>query len=179
MKRHDVLMRRSHVQAVKGHPGSAIGLAKVPSSRQWFGTVEGANVVQAEKTSFEDTVAALVLTVYPPESMKCLSGTQIESAKPYQVKFKSNFWKTRSRNPRSSVPWSFRSILKTLNVALVNALVICHPQVRINESLPCVYWRVDVTKVPLVGWDLAIRLHVPFAREQVQLLLCEGRINHC
>jgi hypothetical protein len=47
------------------------------------------------------------------------------------------------------------------------------------EDLPCVYWRIDVAEVPLVRWDLAIRLHVPFAREQVELLLGKGRINYC
>ena len=36
----------------------------------------------------------------------------------YQVKFRSSFWKTRSKNCKSSRPNNLRSILNTRNVAL-------------------------------------------------------------
>ena len=42
---------------------------------------------------------------------------------------------------------------------------------------PRVYGRIDVAKIPLVRRDLAIRLHVPFPSQQVELLLRECRIN--
>ena len=37
--------------------------------------------------------------------------------------------------------------------------------------------RVDVTEVPFVRRDLTIRLHVPLAREQVELLLRKRRVD--
>src|SRR4051812_7427339 len=40
------------------------------------------------------------------------------------------------------------------------------------------YRRVDIAEVPLIGGQSAIRLHVPFPRHQVQLLLCESRVHH-
>src|SRR5262245_53965071 len=36
---------------------------------------------------------------------------------------------------------------------------------------------VDVAKCPLVGRDLAVRVHVPLAQEQSQLSLCELRVD--
>jgi len=38
----------------------------------------------------------------------------------YQVKLSNSFWKTRSRKGKSSLPYSLRSILKILKVALLN-----------------------------------------------------------
>ena len=38
--------------------------------------------------------------------------------------------------------------------------------------------RIHVTEGPLVGGELAIRVHIPFAREQNELALCELGINH-
>lgn len=40
------------------------------------------------------------------------------------------------------------------------------------------YRRVDITEVPFVRGDLTIRLHVPLARQQVQLLLRKRGVNH-
>jgi hypothetical protein len=50
----------------------------------------------------------------PPVRGKCTA----DVIHTHQVKFKSNFWKTRSKKGRSSRPCSFLSILKTRNVAL-------------------------------------------------------------
>ena len=36
--------------------------------------------------------------------------------------------------------------------------------------------RVDIAKVPFIGWDLAVGLHVPLARQEIQLLLCKQGI---
>jgi hypothetical protein len=57
----------AHVQTVKRHPGSSVGLAKSTSSWQRFRTIEGADIVQAQETSFENTIAALVFTIHPPK----------------------------------------------------------------------------------------------------------------
>src|SRR5437667_2777384 len=46
---------------------------------------------------------------------------------------------------------------------------------------PCMNWGVDITKCPLVGRQLSIRMHIPFVKEQKYLLLGKIHINqaHC
>ena len=44
--------------------------------------------------------------------------------------------------------------------------------------IPSMYGGIDVSKVPLVRWDLPIWLHVPLSRQQVELLLRERRVDH-
>lgn len=61
-------------------------------------------------------------TLFPSESflfthLDISHCTPFAVSNTYQVKFKSNFWKTRSRKSRSSRPKNFRSILNTRNVA--------------------------------------------------------------
>ena len=43
---------------------------------------------------------------------------------------------------------------------------------------PGVDRRVDITEGPFVGRHLAVRVHVPFAQEELQLALGEARIDH-
>ena len=43
---------------------------------------------------------------------------------------------------------------------------------------PGVHRRVHVAERPLVGRDLAVRMHVPLARQEHQLMLGEGRVDH-
>jgi hypothetical protein len=111
----------SHVQAEEGHPSGSIGLAKDTTSRQRFRAIESTDVVQAKEAALEDIVAALVLTVDPPSIRKFSSIVVFNCNRARilvtYVKFKSNFWKTRSRNCRSSFPKSFLSSLKTRKVA--------------------------------------------------------------
>jgi hypothetical protein len=38
--------------------------------------------------------------------------------------------------------------------------------------------RIDIGKVPFVGWDLAIRVEIPLAGENVKLLFSEFRVDH-
>ena len=47
------------------------------------------------------------------------------------------------------------------------------------EDCPGVNRRVDVAKVPFIGGDLSVGVHAPFAGEEIELLLCESRIDHC
>ena len=42
---------------------------------------------------------------------------------------------------------------------------------------PGVHGRVHVAKVPFVCRDLAVGLHVPLAREEIELLLRERRVD--
>ncbi len=74
----------------------------------------------------------------------------------HQVKFSMSLWNTRSRNSRSPRP------PLALAVDLVHA-----------PRGPGVHRRVHVAEGPLVGRHLAVRVHVPLAREQHELLLRE------
>src|SRR5215831_3630722 len=42
---------------------------------------------------------------------------------------------------------------------------------------PSMYWRIYVAEIPLVRGKLPVRVHVPFAHHQHQLLFCEIRID--
>ena len=60
----------AHAKRVERHPSGSISLAKLTTSRQRFGAVEDANVVEAKETTTEYVVAALVLTVDPPRKVE-------------------------------------------------------------------------------------------------------------
>ncbi len=44
-------------------------------------------------------------------------------------------------------------------------------------NCPGVYRRIYVSESPFVGWKLAVRMHIPFAKEQSELLLGEIGID--
>ena len=71
-----------------------------------------------------------------------------------------SLWNTRSRNSRS--PMS----------AVLLAIDLKHAPGR-----PRVHGRIHIAERPLIGGNLAVRVHVPFAREQHELLLGEIRID--
>ena len=73
----------------------------------------------------------------------------------HQVKLISSLLKTRARKSKS--------------VAAVDAE---HRQRR-----PCLNRRVHVAEIPFVGRQLAVRMHVPFARQQQQLVLRHRRVG--
>ena len=73
----------------------------------------------------------------------------------HQVKFSSSLWKTRSRKSRVLIA-----------VDLEDA-----------QRRPRVHRRVDVAERPLVGGQLAVRVHVPLAAQQDQLVLGELGID--
>ena len=77
----------------------------------------------------------------------------------HHVKFSSSLWNVRSRNSRSALP---RDAL----VDLVDA-----------PGGPGVHGRVHVAERPLVGGDLPVRVHVPLAQEERELILRELRID--
>ncbi|MCX5737397.1 MAG: hypothetical protein NTZ61_02680 [Proteobacteria bacterium] len=55
-----------HVQAELRHPRGAVGLLEDLATGQHRRTIEGADVVEAEKAAFEDVVAEVVLAIHPP-----------------------------------------------------------------------------------------------------------------
>ena len=42
---------------------------------------------------------------------------------------------------------------------------------------PCVHRWIHIAKSEFVSRDLSVRMHVPFAQEKIELLLCEMRID--
>jgi hypothetical protein len=94
-----------------------------------------------------------------------------------QVKLSRSFWKTRSRKGKSSLPYSLRSILKTLKVALRSR----HENAfrKMGPNVPSMHWWIHITEVPLIGRDLAIRLHIPLARKQIELRFRKRGIDDC
>ena len=46
-------------------------------------------------------------------------------------------------------------------------------------SSPGVHRGVDVSKIPLIRGDLAVRLHVPLPSEEVELLLGKRGVDDC
>ena len=78
----------------------------------------------------------------------------------HQVKFSSSLWKTRSRKAVSPTP-PFQ-----LPVVFVDA-----------QRRPCLHRRIDVAERPLIGRQLAIRMHHPDLAEQQQLALGEFGID--
>lgn len=47
-----------------------------------------------------------------------------------------------------------------------------------RADVPGMYGRIDVPEVPFIGRKLAVGLHVPLSRQQVELLFGECWINH-
>ena len=78
----------------------------------------------------------------------------------HQVKLSISLWKTRSRNAQVAA------------VAALLAVDLEHA-----PGGPGVDRRVDVAEGPFVGRQLAVGVHVPFARKQDQLLLGELGID--
>ena len=78
----------------------------------------------------------------------------------HQVKFSISLWKTRSRKARS--PWPPRA----------RAVDLVDPPRR-----PGVHRRVDVAERPFIGRQLPVRVHVPFAGQQHELVLGEIRVD--
>src|SRR4051812_49210424 len=76
----DILVRRlldrelerdgEHVEAVHRHPARAVGLGQFTAGRQRLRTVEDTDVVEPEKTAFENVVSLRVLAVDPPGEVK-------------------------------------------------------------------------------------------------------------
>src|SRR5215469_7957233 len=56
----------NHVLAEEGHPSGAVRLLEMASCRQRCAAVKHADVVEAQKATFEDVFAKAVLTVHPP-----------------------------------------------------------------------------------------------------------------
>src|SRR5687767_9871582 len=55
-----------HVEAIHRHPTGSVGLLEASAGGQWFRAIEDADVIEAEKATFENIVAGGVLTVHPP-----------------------------------------------------------------------------------------------------------------
>src|SRR5262249_46554315 len=46
-----------------------------------------------------------------------------------------------------------------------------------TPGCPCMDWGIHISKRPLISWNLAVRMHVPFAQHQRELFLRKVRIN--
>ena len=91
----------------------------------------------------------------PPEK-RCLPRTSLRLT--HQVKLISSFWKTRGEEAPVAL------------AARAGHLVD-------PPAGPGVHRRIDVAEVELVGRNLAVGVHVPFAQEQHELLLGELRVD--
>ena len=110
--------------------------------------VEHADVVQTEKAALKNVPALLVLAVDPPGEIQ-------------QQLVKHAFEKFQ-------VARVFR-----IRFAALLAVHLEHPPRR-----PRVHRRIHVAERPFVGGQLAVRVHVPFARQQDELTLGELGVNH-
>src|SRR4029077_13100924 len=57
---------RKHVEAEHRHPARSVGLLHETARRKSRGAVENADVVEAEKTAFENVLAFRVFSIHPP-----------------------------------------------------------------------------------------------------------------
>jgi hypothetical protein len=55
-----------HVQTEESHPSGTISLSECSTSRQWFGSIEGSNIIKTKETTFKDIVSIGILSVDPP-----------------------------------------------------------------------------------------------------------------
>ena len=129
------------VQAIHRHPARAVGLVDEAAGRQRLAAVEHADVVQAEKAALKNVPALRVLAVDPPGEIQ-------------QQLVKDAFEKCQVAG------------IVGIFLAALFAVHLEHAPRR-----PGVDRRVHVAERPFVGGQLAVRMHVPFAREQHELVL--------
>src|SRR5947209_10001144 len=55
-----------HIQGEHSHPARPIALLEPAAIRKWCTAIEDADVIEAEKTAFENVAAAAVLAIHPP-----------------------------------------------------------------------------------------------------------------
>src|SRR5208337_5077518 len=67
--------------------------------------------------------------------------------------------------------------LEKIEVAVVTPACAVHFEN--SPGSPCVDWRIDIVKRPFAPRELAVGMHIPFPREQEDLLLGEIGIDQC
>src|SRR5205823_6919447 len=126
--------------AVESHPCSAVGLLQKSARWQRLGTIEHADVVEAEESTGKKIISFGVFPVHPPG------------------KVEHQFLKCAfEKREVSLAAWSGH---------FVNA-----------PHCPGMNRWIDVAKRKLIGRNLAVRVHVPFAQEKIELLFGEMRID--
>ena len=136
------LQRDAHqVEAVHRHPARAVGLVDVAARRQRRAAVEDADVVQAEEAALEDVAPLGVLPVDPPGEVQ---HQLVEHA------------------------LEKREVSRVVLLGQSTPLAI---HLKDAPGGPAMHGRIDVAKRPLVGGQLAVRVHVPLTRQEDQLLL--------
>ena len=135
------------VQAIHRHPARAVGLVDETAGGQRLAAVEHADVVEAEKAALKNIPALRVLAVDPPGEIQ-------------QQLVKDAFQKSE-----------IAGIIRICFASLF-AVNLEHAPRR-----PRMHRRVHVAERPLVGRQLAVRVHVPFAREQHELALGKLRVH--
>ena len=129
------------VQAVGRHPARSIRLVELAAQWQAEAPVEHADIVESEKSAFENVVAFDILAVDPPCEVQH----------------------------------------ELVEDALKKGAILAPVHLRLDlidtRCGPCMHRRIDVAERPFVGRDLAVRMHVPLARQQEQLVLRKIRVD--
>ena len=136
------------VQAIHRHPARAVGLVDVAAGRQRRAAVEHADVVEAKEAALENIASLRVLAIHPPGEVE-------------QQLVKDAFEKFQV------------ALVVRIGFAALLAVHLEHAPGR-----PGMDGRVHVAESPLVSGQLAVRVHIPFAREQRELVLGELGVHH-
>ena len=135
------------VEAIHGHPARAVGLIDVAAGGQRRAAVEHTDVVEAEKATLENVPPLRILAIHPPGEVQ--QQLVIDAFQEFEI-----------------------ARVARLPLAALLAVNLKHAPRR-----PRVDGRVYVAELPLVGGELAVRVHVPLAGELRELVLGELRVH--
>ena len=136
------------VQAIHRHPARAVGLVDVAAGGQWHAPVENADVVEAEEAALKNVAALRVLAVHPPGEVE-----------------------------QKLVKYAFEKF-QVAGVARIRFAAMFAVNLEHAPRCPRVDGRVHVAERPLVGGELAVRMHIPLAGELRELMLGKPRVQH-
>ena len=135
------------VQAIHRHPARAVGLIDKAAGGQRGAAVEHTDVIEAEETTLKNISSLRVLAVDPPGEIQ--KQFMEDAFKKFHVTF----------------------------VMLVNFTAMLAIHLEHAPRRPRVDGRIHISERPFVGRQLAVRVHEPFAREQIELALGKFRVN--
>jgi hypothetical protein len=165
-KRYLHCENHSHIETVKRHPGSAIGLAKIASSRQRLRAVEGANIIQPKEATFKHSVTAFVFPVNPPGQgtiQQCIYWVAKHLPSEIEQQFLENTFEESKVFFSCQLPLNLENSERRPSGHVVNFV----KDIGASTGIPCMHRRINIAKVPLVRRDLPIRRHIPFPGKQV------------
>ena len=135
------------VQAIHRHPARAVGLVEITARGQGFAAIKNPNVIKAEEAALENVAALRVLAVHPPGEVE-------------QQLVEDAFEKCQV------------ALVRGIHFAALFAIHLEHAPCR-----PRMNRRVHVAERPFVRGQLTVGMHVPFARQQHELILRELRVH--